>query len=185
MLGAGFAQLAALGVWVWFCDGASIGMTVNIWTAAAYHVAFRCGGWAYVREGAPELTGAAGGDRNTTLEQMAFAGLAAALKTLPKALTAVQVHTPHTELVGLSVHLTAHTTPKDLSVEVDGAWRTILHLAASRPIQIVYDPPLAKTPIAFALAWADLARDKAKASGHFISPIPKPNLAKMPGRAAS
>jgi hypothetical protein len=159
-------------------------MTVKIWIAAVHHAAFRCGGWAYVREGAPELAGAAGGDRNTTLEQMAFAGLAAALKTLPKAVTPVEVHTPHTELVGLSNHLKTRTIPQDLSTEVLGAWQTIVHLAAARPIQIVYDPPLAKTPIAFALAWADLARDKAKASGHFISPIPKPNLAKMPGRAA-
>jgi len=160
-------------------------MTVNIWTAAAYHAAFRCGGWAYVREGAPELAGAAGGDRNTTLEQMAFAGLAAALKTLPKATTPVEVHTPHTELVGLSNYLKTRTTPKDLSAEVEAVWLTILHLAAVRSIQILYDPPLVKTPIAFALAWADLARDKAKAGGHFISPIPKPNLAKMPGRVAS
>jgi hypothetical protein len=160
-------------------------MTVKIWTAAAYHPAFRCGGWAYVREGAPELSGAAGGDRNTTLEQMAFAGLAAALKTLPKAVTPVEVHTPHTELVGLSNHLKTRTTPPDLSAEVHGAWQTILQVAAGRSIQIVYDPPIAKTPIAFALAWADLGRDKAKASGHFINPIPKPNLAKMPGRAAT
>jgi hypothetical protein len=156
-------------------------MTVKIWTAAVYHAAFRCGGWAYVREGAPELAGAAGGDRNTTLAQMAFGGLAAALKTLPKAETPVEVYTPHTELVGLADHLKSRTTPSDISPEVQGPWLTILHLAASRPIKIVYDPPLVKTPIAFALAWADLARDKAKASGHFISPIPKPNLAKMPG----
>jgi hypothetical protein len=160
-------------------------MTVNIWVAAAHHAAFRCGGWAYVREGAPELTGAAGGDRNTTLEQMAFAGLAAALKTLPKAATPVQVHTPHPELVGLSDHLKTRTTPKDLSEEVHSAWMVIVHLAVARPIQIVYAPPLARTPIAFALAWAELGRDKAKASGHFISPIPKPNLAKMPGRTGS
>lgn len=160
-------------------------MTVNIWTAAAYHAAFRCGGWAYVREGAPELAGAAGGDRNTTLEQTAFAGLAAALKTLPKAQTPVQVHTPHPELVGLSTCLKAGAAPDDLSAEVQASWRTILHLATLRPIQIVYGPPLAKTPIAFVFAWAELARDKAKASGHFISPIPKPNLAKMPGRPGS
>jgi hypothetical protein len=160
-------------------------MTVNIWTAAAYHVAFRCGGWAYVREGAPELAGAAGGDRNTTLEQMAFAGLAASLKTLAKADTPVEIHTPHTELVGLSGHLKAGSTPDDLSAEVHPSWLTILHIATTRPIRIVYSPPLAKTPVAFAFAWADLARDKAKASGHFISPIPKPNLAKMPGRVAS
>jgi hypothetical protein len=160
-------------------------MIVNIWTAAAHHAAFRCGGWAYVREGAPELAGAAGGDRNATLAQMAFAGLAAALKTLPKAATPVKIHTPHTELVGLSQHLKAGSSPQDLSSEVQGSWATILQLAAARPIQLVYSPPLAKTPIAFVLAWADLARDKAKASGHFISPIPKPNLANMPGRPGS
>jgi hypothetical protein len=157
-------------------------MTVRIWTAAAYHAAFRCGGWAYAREGAPELTGAAGGDRDTTLERVAFAGLAAALKTLPKAATPVDVHTPHTELVGLSKHLRTGSTPEDLSAEVQGAWATILHLATTRQIRIVYGAPLAKTPVAFVLAWAELARDKAKASGHFINPIPKPNLARMPGR---
>jgi hypothetical protein len=160
-------------------------MTVNVWTAAAYHGAFRCGGWAYVREGAPELAGAAGGDRNTTLERVAFAGLAAALKTLPKAATPVKVHTPHTELVGLSPYLSAGASPDELSAEVKAAWLTILQLAAARPIEIAYGPPQMKTPIAFVLAWADLARDKAKTSGHFISPIPKPNLAKMPGRPAS
>jgi hypothetical protein len=157
-------------------------MSVKIWTAACYHAAFRCGGWAYVRDVGPELSGAAGGDRNTTLQQMAFAGVAAALKTLPKAQTPVEVLTPHPELVGLSEHLKARTTPENLSTEVLGPWMTMVHLAAARPIQIVYDPPRVKTPIAFALAWADLARDKAKAGGHFISPIPKPNLANMPGR---
>ena len=169
-----------LGLGLVACFRVKRGMTVKIWTAACHHAAFRCGGWAYVREGAPELTGAAGGDRNATLEQMAFAGLAAALKTLPKAATAVEIRTPHTELVGLSAYLKSRTTPDNLSPEVEGSWSTILLLAASRPIRIVYDQPVAKTPIAFVLAWADLARDKAKAGGHFLSPIPKPNLAKMP-----
>jgi hypothetical protein len=160
-------------------------MTLRIWTAACHHAAFRCGGWAYVREGAPELAGTAGGDRNATLAQMAFAGLAASLKTLPKADSAVEVLTPHTELVGLSPYLKSRTTPETLSPEVLGSWLTIQHLAASRPIQITYDEPIARTPIAFVLAWADLARDKAKAGGHFLSPIPKPNLAKMPRPAAA
>jgi hypothetical protein len=155
-------------------------MSVRVWTAASYHAAFRCGGWAYVREGRPELSGAAGGDRSTTLEQVAFAGLAAALKTLPKADTPVEIHTLHPELVGLSRHLKARTTPKDLSPAVEAPWLAIVTVAAGRSVQIVYDPPEAKTPIAFVLAWADLARDKAKSGGHFISPIPKPNLAKIP-----
>ncbi len=33
-------------------------------------------------------------------------------------------------------------------------------------------------PSAFAAAWAELARDKAKTKGPFLSPIPKVNLAK-------
>ncbi len=160
-------------------------MAVKIWTAACCKPAFRCGGWAYVREGALQREGAAGGDRNTTLEQMAFAGLAAALKTLPKAETPVEVHTSHKELVALSAYLAAQTSPQGLSEEVKAPWLAILQVAAARSINIIYDRPEANTPIAFVLAWADLAQDKAKAGGHFISPIPKPNLAKMPGVTAS
>jgi hypothetical protein len=38
-----------------------------------------------------------------------------------------------------------------------------------------------RTPCAFAAAWAELAMDKAKATGPFSAAIPKPNLAKAPG----
>jgi hypothetical protein len=160
-------------------------MTVRIWTAACTNAVYRCGGWAYVREGAASLAGAAGGERNTTLEQMAFAGLAAALKTLPKAQTPVVVHTPQRELAALCGHLETHTTPDGLSAPLQAPWLTILTLATARSIKIVHDQPLLKTPIAFVLAWADLAQDKAKAGGHFISPIPKPNLVKMQGLISS
>jgi hypothetical protein len=38
--------------------------------------------------------------------------------------------------------------------------------------------PAPGTPTAFAAAWADLARDRAKDKGAFTAAIPKPNLAK-------
>jgi hypothetical protein len=156
-------------------------MTVRVWTCAAYLPIYQCGGWAYVREGRTGLEGAAGGDRHTTLELMVFAGLAAALKTLPKGDTPVAIYTPHTELVGLARHLVAGTQPDDLSAEVQPVWAIVLALAANRPMRLIHMAAEARTPIAFTLAWAELARDKAKATGHFLNVIPKPNLAKVPG----
>jgi len=55
---------------------------IQIWTRAAWHPAFTCGGWAFVRSGA-ELVGQAGGDRNTSLQRTVLAGLTASLKGLP------------------------------------------------------------------------------------------------------
>ena len=46
------------------------------------------------------------------------------------------------------------------------------------PVEVVRTSPEAGTPTAFAAAWAEFARDKAKGRGAFAAPIPKSNLAK-------
>jgi hypothetical protein len=84
------------------------------------------------------------------------------------------------DLVALSGQLATRTAPETSPMQLNPAWQAILQLSAARSIKIVLDQPSANTPIAFVLAWADFAQDKAKSGGHFISPIPKPNLAKMP-----
>ena len=53
-------------------------------------------------------------------------------------------------------------------------------LAGRKPAFAIAQPSKA-SPTGFAAAWAELARDKANAQGAFVSAIPKPNLAKVPG----
>jgi hypothetical protein len=131
---------------------------VRIWLVATHHSAFLNGGWAFVWTDGSERRGAAGGERRTTREKMAVAGLAAALRDLPK---------------GAPVVL--HAAPADGPVLAEAI------AGADRPIRLVKLAPEPKTPLAFAAAWADLASDKAKMAGAFNAAIPKPNLAKILG----
>jgi hypothetical protein len=45
-------------------------------------------------------------------------------------------------------------------------------------VSFVAAKPEPRSPTAFAAAWAELARDKAKMTGAFSAPIPRTNLAK-------
>ena len=55
-------------------------------------------------------------------------------------------------------------------------WAQATAALAAAPVAIVRVARTAGEPSAFAAAWAELARDKAKAKGLFASPIPKVNL---------
>jgi len=154
---------------------------VRIWTVCAHHAAFRCGGWAYVREaGGGDLSGAAGGERYVTAERMALAGLAAAMTGLPKA-AGVAIHTPNAWLMARGPLIGGTATGDEAPVDDLDLWARIIAAAQGRKVRLIRTAVEPKSPLAFAAAWADLARDKAKASGPFTSPIPKPNLAKVAG----
>jgi hypothetical protein len=154
---------------------------IQIWTCADHHAAFLCGGWAYVRSIDGQVSGAAGGERATTAHRMALAGLAAALAELPMLKTGaslglVTVHTSSPELAGLAA-LSPGAAPG-----VDGdLWAQAVKALAGRKLNLIQVSVHPKTPMAFAAAWAELARDKAKARGAFRAVIPKPNLAKIAG----
>lgn len=160
-------------------------MTLRLWIADDHHAAFRCGGWAWVRAAGAELSGQAGGARHTTAGRTRLEGLAAALKDLPGA-------------EPLAIHLTDAGFARALAALPDLAaagWRDArgeplpdqdLWIAAAailsrRPYSAHHAEPAPKTPAAFAAAWAELARDKAKAQGPFTAAIPKPNLGKLQG----
>lgn len=152
---------------------------IRIWTCADHHGAFLCGGWAYVRLVAGQLSGAAGGDRATTAHRMGLAGLAAALGELPPASAApgpVLVHTSSAELAGFAALGLGDAPGHDRDL-----WDLIVKALAGRRLTLVQVYVQPKTPLAFAAAWAELARDKAKARGGFRAAIPKSNLAKMEG----
>ncbi|MGH6967383.1 MAG: ribonuclease H [Phenylobacterium sp.] len=149
--------------------------TIRIWVETSHHAAFRCGGWAFVRKDAEGLSGAAGGDRSLTPERAILAGLAQALQGLPAAV-AVEVLTSNPQLVALPALIAAFTSGEEPPTENLDLWAQLTTALKSVRIGRAENRP--GTPTAFATAWAELARDKAKATGPFRSPIPKPNLAK-------
>jgi len=158
---------------------------IEIWTCAAYHPAYRCGGWASVRVSLGQVTGAAGGERYTTASRMTLAGLVAALRDLPPAAAAgaITIRTLNPELAAFAHVLAgpeAQTTGDAPEDDLD-LWAQALTATKGRQVSLVRVPLQPDTPTTFVSAWADLARDKAKASGPFTAAIPKPNLAKAPG----
>lgn len=149
--------------------------SIQIWIEVSHHAAFRCGGWAFVRKDAAGLSGAAGGDRSVTPERAMLAGLAQALQGLP-ADQAVEARTSSLQVVALPGRIAGFTAGEEPPTENLDLWAQLTTALKSVRVGRVENRP--GTPTAFAAAWAELARDKAKATGPFRSPIPKPNLAK-------
>ena len=153
---------------------------LRIWARSAHHKAFKCGGWAFVRAGA-ELSGQAGGERNTRPERMALAGLVAALKDAPAGAASIELG--DAALIRAARKLAAGQAfePEDAPTEDLDLWAQLTTTLKGRAVTFKLGQPtgFAGDPGGFAQAWADLGMDKAKAAGAFASAIPKPNLAKL------
>jgi len=151
---------------------------IRLWNLSNHHPAFRVGGWAHLRQTAEGLSGAAGGARKITPERTALAGLAAALKDLPPG--GLTVHTDSAIVLGpiRAVILGEAADPPETDLDL---WAPVQAALKGRTVTFVRAPVTPNTPQAFAAAWAELARDKAKTHGPFTHPIPKPNLAKVQG----
>ena len=153
-----------------------------LWTCATHHPAFRCGGWASIRVSNGVASGIAGGERNTTARRMALAGLAAGLSDLAADKTPmIRIHTTNPELAALGDVLADLGTGGDEPEDDLDLWARIITASKGRRLELVRVPLAPDTPAAFVTAWADLARDKAKASGSFTAAIPRTNLAKVAG----
>jgi len=155
----------------------------RIWTCASFHDAYLCGGWASLRRGGSQVVGVAGGERRTTASRMALAGLAAGLRDIPPSAD-VEVRTTSPDLAGFAGLLASlgektHTAPAP-EADLD-LWARIITAATGRRLTLIPIPQEPDGPLAFAGAWANLARDKAKATGPFTAAIPKANLAKVAG----
>ena len=154
----------------------------RIWARASHHAAFRCGGWAWVRDdGAGEPVGQAGGERNTTAGRMGLAALAAALKDAPKGPVTLDL----ADLVlARAVNRLARGpafTPEEAPAEDLDLWAQLTTALAGRAVTFApaTSQPFKGGPAAFAQAWAELAQDKAKAAGPFVAAIPRANLTKL------
>ena len=147
----------------------------RLWLAAHHHKAFLNGGWAWVRASGAELAGVAGGDRRTSRTAMLLAGLADALKGLAPGELVLHVLAEDAAALG---PLFGGEPPADADPALYAPAIAALAGRSARLVTVAQPKP---TPVRFAQAWAEFAADKAKATGAFRSPIPKPNLAKTPG----
>ena len=149
---------------------------IRIWLEVAHHGPFRIGGWAFVRDIGGEVSGTAGGQRRIEAERAGLAALAAALADLPAA-GAVELITasPLVLAIPRRIAKAAEDAASAPSENLD-LWAKAM--TALGRVSVRQGQAGAGTPTAFAAAWADLARDRAKDKGDFTAAIPKPNLAK-------
>ena len=149
---------------------------MRIWIAASHDAAHLNGGWAFVRVGA-EVYGVAGGDRRTTRARTTLSGFIAALKDIPVG-DALAVVAPRPDAVILHQFL---KPPKDAPTEDLDLRATLAKALTGRTWTLAVGDPDALTPFNFAVAWANIASEKAKMGGAFVAAIPKTNLAKAKG----
>ena len=149
---------------------------VRIWIAASHDAAHLNGGWAFVRAGT-EVYGVAGGDRRTTRARTALSGFIAALKDIPAGET-LSVVAPRPDAMVLHQLL---KPPKDAPTEDLDLRAALARTLSGRTWTLALGDPDALTPFTFAVAWADMASEKAKMGGAFTAAIPKTNLAKAKG----
>jgi hypothetical protein len=152
-------------------------VAIRIWLEVAHHASFRIGGWAFVRSSAGELRGTAGGARRVDLEPASLMALAAALAGLPEG-AEVDLRTSCAPVLALPGRIAAAEAGEAAPLDNLDLWAQAA--TALRRVRLATHraEPAPGGPTAFAAAWADLARDRAKDKGAFSAVIPKSNLAK-------
>jgi hypothetical protein len=151
---------------------------VCIWLEVAHHQAFRVGGWAFVRLAAGEVSGTAGGERRIDAERTALAALAAALRDLPPG-ASVELHTSSPQVLAIPRRIAAAEGGENPPAENLDLWAQAATGLRGLGVLVRRAELAPRSASAFAAAWADFARDRAKDKGAFTSAIPKPNLARV------
>jgi hypothetical protein len=149
---------------------------IRIWVEISHSTAYRSGGWAFVRAEGRALSGAAGGERTASPDAIALAGLLAALEDLPPG-ASVEVLSATPRIAGAGRRVAALDAGGEAPAQDLALWAQLSAALLARPVRFSVTPNQPRTPPAFAAAWAELARDKAKTSP-FRAAIPKANLAK-------
>ena len=150
---------------------------VRIWLEVAHHQAFRVGGWAFVRLEAGQVSGAAGGERRIDPERTGLAAMAAALRDLAPG-ASVELHTSSPQVLAIPRRIAAAEAGENPPAENLDLWAQAATALGRLDLLMRRAEPAPRSASAFAAAWADLARDRAKDKGAFTCAIPKPNLAK-------
>ena len=148
-------------------------LPIHLWFHAAYSAPYKGGGWAWVKLQDGELTGAAGGERNVTIERLELLGLSSVTPGLPAG-AEVLIHTANARLAVLP-RLLAGVAGEDAPETDLDVWAKLMTAFAGRPTRVGVGAVEGDKALGFVAAWAELGRDKAK-GGAFRSPIPKANL---------
>jgi hypothetical protein len=148
---------------------------LRIWIEIDHQAAFRSGGWAYVLAEGSVLTGAAGGERAATPQAIALSGLVEALRAAPAG-AAIEVSSASPAVLA-AARLAIGPAPAEPPTEDLPLWAQLATALKGRAARFAPAAAAPRTPTAFAAAWAELARDKAK-TRPFKAAIPKVNLAK-------
>jgi hypothetical protein len=143
----------------------------------SHHAAFRVGGWAFVRRDGEAIAGQAGGARRASAERTALAAVVAALSQAPSPDQSVQIATSSREIAALPARIAAAQAGEDAPNDNLDLWAQAMRALAGGRVTI-RSATASGRPTAFAAAWAEQARDRAKDKGDFAAAIPKPNLAK-------
>lgn len=157
---------------------------VRTWLEISHHAAFRVGGWAWVRADGGAVTGAAAGDRRIDAERTALSGLIAALRSAGEP-RPTRLHTSSDLVAAIPARLEAAQAGEGRPAENLDLWAQVMTALASGTVQVLRVSRAPGTTAAFAAAWAELGRDRAKDRGPFTAPIPKINLAKAGIEAVS
>jgi hypothetical protein len=161
-------------------------MSVKIWIETEHQPVYRAGGFAWLRHGAEGLSGAAGGFRDVDAEDLAARSLLSAVKGLPPG-EAVALHLSEPRLIEGVRQLGARRAAgwKDAEgapLPAAETWEAVAKALAGRGLSLArIDRADARKPASFCAAWAELGLDRAKSRGDVQNPIPRPNLAKVPG----
>jgi ribonuclease HI len=148
-------------------------INIQIWVEISHQASFRAGGWAYVLSEGSSRLGAAGGDRSVTAERIALSALIAALTATPAG-AIVEVRSASPAVLAAVKRLAPGAEPPEEDLEF---WAPLSAALAARKVRFAATANAPRSPSAFALAWAELARDKGK-TAPFKAVIPKANLAK-------
>ena len=148
---------------------------VRLWTSTAFDRNYLCGGWASLRLIGADAAGFAGGDRRTTDRRMLLAGLAAGMRGAPAA-AAIRLESDSADARTLAAILAGDCPGPEDDLDL---WAPILAACRGRALTVSVAAPNPDTPIAFAAAWAELSRNKAKAKGAFTAAIPRTNVAQV------
>ncbi|WP_269713427.1 ribonuclease H [Caulobacter sp. NIBR2454] len=157
-------------------------MSVSLWTAGSVTGPPGYGGWSFVVVQDGVATGAAGGERRTTLRRMQLTGLIEALKSVPVGKKLIV----HCDDVAIAQIALTRLAAKPVEAEEGDLWALIDVLLAPRREALEFRRmAIPGGSHGFVSAWADQARDKTKATGPFRTAIPRPNLLKFPGLPAA
>lgn len=148
---------------------------VLIWLEMAHHGPFRVAGWAFVRADGAEVSGTAGGERRVDLERASLLALLAALAGLAPG-ASVELASASPGILAIPRRIAEAQAGKDAPTENLDLWAQAARALSGMTLRRA--DPAPRTPAAFAAAWAELARERAKDKGPFSAAIPKANLAK-------